>query len=337
MSLLLPLLTSFPSRSVLFTPAVILCNIHIHRIEKRRLDRVVFFFIYTKREHFFKRERGLSMNEINQSRCLVHALQSFGDRVSSCRAENRVLPWGPMLPYVFPRYTTSRKRMFYIGRDTLAWDLGEASETAGFSSFFTQYDNGTLEEYLKRNASMLGGEMRIEGWKNARYSFWHVVNLLHLYEKFRRVCDLSHLTDEERQALDEMGYGNLNAIELPATCQKQGYWGNLDKEKYHCIQCASQESLNKFSLIMEAFHPDVATILTWSSNEASYFDGLAYDLIEENDFGKWRVNVYKVESKDCSTIVLWTYHPAYFPRISLDVETFLCEMGKILKRHSDVY
>ena len=102
----------------------------------------------------------------------LDVLQSFGDSVADCRADNAVLPWAPMLPYVHPQYWQSEPRFFYIGRDTYGWNLGEE----GFSDFFQRYDKGDFEGYLNANASALSLEKRATAWNGYTGSFWGEYN-----------------------------------------------------------------------------------------------------------------------------------------------------------------
>ena len=143
---------------------------------------------------------------------LLAALKAFGDSVTDCRADNAVLPWPPMLPYVHPAYWNGGRRFFYIGRDTFGWDLGGG----GFSDFFDKYDQGDLAGYLAMNATALPLEKRVAGWAGWTGSFWHVMNLLHLRIRLGKIVDEMSAPE----ILAEMGYGNLNSIELPESLKQ---------------------------------------------------------------------------------------------------------------------
>ena len=135
----------------------------------------------------------MNIDPTNLHSSLSGALKSFGDDIADCRADNAVLPWPPMLPYVHPAHWKSSPRFFYIGRDTYGWNLGGG----GFSDFFTFHDGGDFEGYLKANASVLPFEMRATAWNGCTGSFWQVANLLHLRLRLGRIADTGNLAPEE--------------------------------------------------------------------------------------------------------------------------------------------
>ena len=258
------------------------------------------------------------------------ALQAFGDAVKDCRADDAALPWPPMLPYVYPRYQESKIRIFYIGRDTYGWNVGDGN----FSDFFCKYDECDLGGYIDKNSFVLDPEARVTGWAGCVGSFWHVVNLLHLRIRFGRIADLNNLSAEEWDALDEIGYGNLNSIEIPQTLQKEGYWNDIDKDKYWAIKKASNEFLDKYKLILDAFTPQMSIITSWSGDEASYFEGLEYERIADETEGKLKAFVYKVSNGNQDSVVIWTCHPSYLPRISVSRIDFVEKISTIVSRYT---
>ena len=259
---------------------------------------------------------------------IQEALKAFGDEVTQYRADNGVLPWPPMLPYVYPKYWDSERRFFYIGRDTYSWSLGE-----GFSEFFSKYDTGDFDGYLKENARVLTAADRIEGWAGRSASFWYVVNTLHLYLRLHRMPDLWNLTSEEKDVLDEIGYGNLNSIELQQTLAKEGYWNDMDQEKYQKIKDASESIFDRYELLFDAYNPQLSIITTWTGNEKNYFSGLEYEQIADETDGYLKVFVYRVSKQNRSSIVIWTYHPSYLPRIQVGVQEFVEKIAAVVEKH----
>jgi len=268
------------------------------------------------------------METNNRNVEIIEALDAFGNAVSNCRADNLVLPWSPMLPYVYGKYGKQSPRMFYVGRDTYGWDL---AKEGGFSAFFEKYDAKDLGGYIDENANALTLEKRIEAWAGSVYSFWHVINQLHLKIRFGNTGNLLELSAKEKDALDEIGYGNLNSIELPATLEKQECWGDIDQEKYWVIKQASERCLDKYRFILNAFSPDCTIITSWSGNESAYFEGLEYEELPAPDCGVLKVKIYRVRSADKLSTVIWTYHPSYLPRISVSWQEFVDKIASVVR------
>ncbi|MGN0845329.1 MAG: hypothetical protein ACI4QT_08950 [Kiritimatiellia bacterium] len=234
------------------------------------------------------------MNNLNTDLNIRQALQRFGDEVKACRAADKVLPWSPMLPYVYSRYGESEKlpRYFYIGRDTYGWDLGGGS---GFSDFFEKYDANDFAGYLRKNCTALTTEKRMTAWNGYVGSFWYVVNMMHLRLRLGRIPDMSRLTPDEKRLLEEIGYGNLNSIELPDTLKKQKCWEDIDQDKYWKIKESSEKFLDRYDLVQDAFFPMVSIITSWTGEEEKYFRDLRYEKIADKTQGKLKVAVYLIE------------------------------------------
>lgn len=261
---------------------------------------------------------------------IVQALKLFGDEVCPCRADNAVLPWGPMLPYVYPRYGESPCRYFYIGRDTYGWDLGSG---VGFGDFFAKYDVGDLAEYLRMNCTALTTEKRVNGWAGYTGSFWHVINMLHLRLRLGKIPAMGDLSAEQIALLNEIGYANLNAIELPATLQKQECWEDIDQDKYWTIKRASEEHLDRYALVHDVFKPTVSIVTTWTGTEECYFRGMNYEKLADETKDKIKIAVYSVEKDGYTSLVVWTYHPSYLPRIKVSCESFVERIAQVVMKY----
>ncbi len=261
---------------------------------------------------------------------LFAALKAFGDSVVDCRADNSVLPWPPMLPYVHPAYWNGERRFFYIGRDTFGWDLG----CGGFSGFFDKYDQGDFSGYLTMNATALPLEKRVAGWAGWTGSFWHVMNLLHLRIRRGRIVESDAEVANEKEVLAEMGYGNLNSIELPESLQNEKCWDSIDKDKYWRIKAASQKHLDRYELLFDAFAPDVSIIASWSGREGDYFKGMEYEKIADETKGKLKVAVYRVSKESRSSVIVWTYHPSYLPRIKVRDVDFVETIASVVEQYA---
>ena len=265
-----------------------------------------------------------------QNSSIFAALKAFGDSVTVCRADNAVLPWPPMLPYVHSAYWNGERRLFYIGRDTFGWDLGGG----GFSDFFDKYDQGDFAGYLAMNASALPLEKRATGWAGWTGSFWHAMNLLHLRIRLGRIVESDAEVANEKAVLAEMGYGNLNSIELLESLQNEKCWDNIDKDKYWRIKAASQKHLDRYELLSDAFAPDVSIIASWSGNEGDYFEGMEHEKIADETKGKLKVAVYRVSKESRSSVVVWTYHPSYLPRIKVRDVDFVETIASVVEQYA---
>ena len=270
------------------------------------------------------------MNKTSRPEEFKPALKAFGDSISESRADNAVLPWPPMVPHVHPQYWRREPRFFYIGRDTYGWDVGGG----GFSDFFRFYDGGDLAGYLEKNASALSIEQRMTAWNGCTGSFWQVANLLHLRLRTGRIVDTGALSTDERAILAEMGYGNLNSVELPESLQNEKCWDAIDKDKYRAIKTASEQWLDRYRILTDAFSPDVSFILSWSGDEAHYFDGLQYERLADKTEGKLKVFVYRVSNGRTDSTVIWTYHPSYLPRIGVSNTDFVEKIATVVESYT---
>lgn len=277
------------------------------------------------------------MNNINTNQKIQQALKSFGDAVKDCRADDKVLPWSPMLPYVYPNYpqyseSENLPRYFYIGRDTYGWDIGGG----GFSDFFEKYDADDFEGYLLKNCTALTTEKRMNAWDGYVGSFWYVVNMLHLRLRLGQIPDMRCSTQDKMRLLDEIGYGNLNSIELPDTLQKQDCWEDIDKDKYWKIKESSETFLDRYDLVQDAFSPTVSIIMTWTGAADKYFRNLNYQKIADETQGKLKVEVYLIQNNmGRKSIVVWTYHPSYLPRIQIACEDFVEHIARVVEEYQN--
>ena len=208
--------------------------------------------------------------------------------------------------------------------------------SGGFSDSFSCYDVGDFEGYLEKNSKALPLEDRTTAWSGCTGSFWQVANLLHLRIRLGRIVDTGDLSVCERAVLAEMGYGNLNSIELPASLQNQGCWNDIDEDKYRTIQKASERFLDRYELLLDAFSPNVSVILSWSGDEARYFDGLEYEKVADKSEGKMKVYVYRVSNGRQDCIVVWTNHPSYLPRIKIGNAEFVEKIATTLEKFGSV-
>ena len=263
--------------------------------------------------------------ELNYSPLLQEALQSFGLETSGCRASDEVLPFSPMMPFVWSNYDRMRIKMFYIGQDTNSWGYG-------FSDFQNCFDQHDLAEYLKFNAeNCLPLDARIKYGMDGR-TFWHGIHMLQVRMQLGYICNPSNLTDGEKEVIGGLGYGNLNAIETPRTLRY--CWDRLDSDKYWVIKNASQKWLDDFRLIFYAFKPDCAVIASWTGDVDAYIrrNGLkCSEPLEDLNLGGLKVQIYRVSDGISSTVVVWTNHPRVW--VKLGTAQSVERLGAILEKY----
>ena len=237
------------------------------------------------------------------------------------------------VPYTFENYQSAPKKIFYIGRDSEGW--------IKFDEMMGDFENGNLDSYLEKNANVVTAQgenddnteyhdvhsLR-EGWNiNNKWTFWTYCQKLHLYiTKGYENVDITNLTEADYQTIEQMGYGNLNAIEHDGTLKKDRdgkCWWDLiaDKEKFHQLRLASRK-LDRIKHILDAYSPDLIIILNWEERP-DVFEGIKETWLKEYYIDKLRA-VYSIEGYD--TKILWSNHPnarsiSVFDRIRLIGDT----------------
>ena len=220
------------------------------------------------------------------------------------------------VPYTFEAYHSAPKKIFYVGRDSEGW--------IKFDEMMMDFENGDLDNYLEKNSNVVTvqGEnddntkthdvhsLR-EGWNiNNKWSFWTYCQKLHLYiTKGYENVDIRNLTNDDYLTIEQMGYGNLNAIEHDRTLKKDRngirWWDNIsDKKRFHHLRLASRK-FDRIKHILDAYNPDLIIILNWEERD-DIFEGLEKEWIKKYYIDKLRA-VYRIEGYD--TKILWSNHP----------------------------
>ena len=136
---------------------------------------------------------------------------------------------------------------------------------------------------------------------------------LHLYITLGMTdIDITQLTDDEYQIIEEMGYGNLNSIEHDRTLQALDYYGTdkkcwdviQDKDKFNELRRASRK-LDRIKHVLDAYRPDLIIIMNWE-DRMDIFEGLEINEIKDFYIDKLR-SVYEIP--EYNTKVIWTNHP----------------------------
>ena len=61
---------------------------------------------------------------------------------------------------------------------------------------------------------------------------------------------------------------------------------------------------------------------------------MEYEKIGDETRGKLKVAVYRVSKESRSSIVVWTYHPSYLPRIKVRDAEFVEAIASVVERYA---
>lgn len=226
-------------------------------------------------------------------------------------------PYGIFIPYVFPNYHQAPVKIFYVGRDTDCWGTRD--------DMLDCYNENNIEKYFEINQSHVTVEDALLRWGNGSGAYWSFVNKLHLYIRTGEVKNLTNLNENEIEILKEVGYGNMNCMELKQTLLKKYWPWEFDFDKLDSLR---QESLklDRISHIVKAYKPDIIVILTWSGKEEDYLD-IEHTWHEEY----FKHNIHSVFSlQGYNTKVIWSSHPNRFSRLGENQESMVHELGDLI-------
>ena len=227
-------------------------------------------------------------------------------------------PWGLFIPYVFPNYKNAPIKIFYVGRDTYYWKEMKV--------MLESFNKDNLENYFSENASAVDVDKSLV-WGNSSGAFWSFVNKLHLYIRTGQIKDLNNLSDEDMAILKEVGYGNVNCVELNQTLLNNEGWAaeEFNFEKLALLRERSK-IFDKISHIIKAYNPDVIVILNWVYDD--YY-------LDEFDF-KWqeKLNIDSIQAVYLSdltkTKVIWSSHPNRFKFLGENQESMARQLGDLI-------
>ena len=227
-------------------------------------------------------------------------------------------PWGLFIPYTLPNYNQAPIKIFYVGLDTYYW----VEKKIMLESF----NKNRIDEYFEVNQSAVTMETTLN-WGNAAGAFWSFVDKLHLYIRTGELKDLTNLEDKDKEIIKEVGYGNINCMELDNTLfnkEQEVSPNKCDLEKLYALRQQSWR-FDKISHILNAYKPDIIVILTWSGSE-DYID-VEHTWLEEY----FKYNLHSVYSiKDYDTKVIWSSHPRRFSFIGENQESMVHKLGNLV-------
>jgi hypothetical protein len=205
------------------------------------------------------------------------------------------------LPHTMKGYDAAEKKIFYFGRDTSTW------LRTGFLMNCYRTDN--LDTYIEKTFEWVNKFDFLEYNKKKSSGFWSIAMLLHL--KIKGVTEkpsISENLDEKfYDLLNDFGYGNTNAIEVPESLQIQGVWDGLDQNKYWQIKEHSR-MFDKLKFTIEAYEPNLVFIFNWKCDEKKFLEGLEFDI---KSVQLIKDNFLDIHLTNYDTRIIWTVHPTY--------------------------
>lgn len=247
---------------------------------------------------------------------------------------------GIFIPYTFENYDSAPIKIFYVGRDTAGWIT--------FQEMMDDHRIGKLDDYLEKNSNVVtvqgeninGSDTHSlrEGWNvDNRCDFWRFCQKLHLYIVDDQMnVDITQLSEDDYKIIEQMGYGNLNSLEVYQTLKNNKYaektlWEMVgDKKKLRTLRKRSRE-LDKIKHILDAYEPDLIIILNWSGKPEIVFKDLDTkndSILYSEEKGKQR-SVFTIDGY--KTKIVWSIHPNSFGRQSVSPNEMLIRIGDTAK------
>ena len=128
--------------------------------------------------------------------------------------------------------------------------------------------------------------------------------------------DIMQISAADKVILEEIGYGNINAIEQQTSLSKEGYWEAITSLDGYCQIREAGRPFEKLKSVIEAYHPDFIFIFNWEERD---------DVFEGMDF-EWQKVYYKDKLQAVytlpgySTKVIWTSHPRRYSYLGTNIE-----------------
>ena len=212
--------------------------------------------------------------------------------------KNKVNMCGLFLPYTLSRYNSAKKKCFYFGQDTYGW--------IDFNKMIEYYENNNIIGYIEENNNLMTVDKIIEYSNNKEGNFWTLIIRLHVFLCTNEIINVNEFSENDKQYLEEIGYGNLNSIELPKSLQNQGLWDTLNETIYWDVKEKSRV-FDSLKYVLDLYDPDYIFIFNWDAskekdtfyrlvphcNTESYIDGI--------------ISTYSIENY--KTKLIWCPHP----------------------------
>lgn len=270
-------------------------------------------FRVTQLQELYRQIMPLTESRMINIRYFRPLLENFCKSVSDVDTE--LVPYGAFLPHVFSTsYYKADKKIFYLGRDTYGW--------LRFDRMMSLYKEGKLWKYLNEVTYEVDADKALE-WKNAAGAFWPFVLKLHIYIRTGKyVEDLLQMEEDsdERLSLNEIGYGNMNSMELLQSLKDEDAY--VDEEVYAKVKELSAP-LDRIKHILDAYSPDFIFIFNWVEAD-EIFEGLNVTWHEKHYIDD-KLAVYTIEDYD--TKIIWSSHPRRFSYLGENTESMVRLLG----------
>ncbi|MDL2228574.1 hypothetical protein LJC30_06785 [Odoribacter sp. OttesenSCG-928-L07] len=226
------------------------------------------------------------------------------------------------IPHTMSDYSKADHKIFYFGRDTYGW--------APISQLMKDYSENNLSNYIQETSKWVNNFGFLEYNNNKSSGFWTLVIRLHLRIKgFTENLWISEsLPEEYYKHINDFGWGNTNAIEVPKSLENQGIWEALDKDKYWSIKEQSK-FFDKLIHTIKTYKPNLVFIFNWDCDEKLFLDGLDYQVQKLDLIGN-HFCIYHLP--ETNTKVIWTVHPTRARWIGYGTDSMIDEIVKYLNK-----
>jgi hypothetical protein len=227
---------------------------------------------------------------------------------------------GVFLPMIDEKYEKSSIKYFYVGRDTEQW--------IDFNDMIDFYRNCNLIGYINKNDSWFKeppGMIKQSG--NGAGSFFTMVIRLHIYLNTGIMVNVNELTDDQKELLKEVGWGNVNSIVKKETLIKLEIW-NQCKNYYWDIKEKSY-IFDNLKFIIDIYNPDYIFIFNWADDatEERILDGLDYNRISDYVTEGFLV---PYSSKKYKAKIIWCPHPNRLGRLKTNINKMIGLIDKAI-------
>ena len=260
--------------------------------------------------------------------CFTPLLEQFCTEVKQNFSGQYAYTHGLMFPHLLSEeyYQKASRRFFYLGQDTRWW-MEKESELGSnaFSKMLEMGCSGKAADYLKLNNRWPGNDInQIFEWGN-RITFWPAVIKLQIYLQTNKECSLKNIWDcseENKEYLKGMGYGNIYSVERASSLKSEGYGAIPELNILH----EKSAVIDKLRHILRLYSPDFIIVFCWNWSEKHYFDDIKIKHRELID--KWCI----YEFEGYKTKMICTRHPRCFNRIDWGYPGF----DEMIKRTGDL-
>jgi hypothetical protein len=237
------------------------------------------------------------MSSAKQEQIYKPLLEKFCNDVKKYQGKINIS--GLFLANTMENYENSKNKCFYIGQDTYWW--------TDFDNMINLCLSGKAHEYINENNKWLTTQRIISQSSNNAGSFWTMVIRLHIYLKTNELVNVNTLNAGQIALLNDLGWGNLNSIEIPKTLQNEERWNGINESDYWDIKTKSG-IFDRIKLILDIYHPDTIFIFNWCDDTKT--EQVLKDLDLEWNEKTYIQNIiatYKI--KGYNTKVIWSSHP----------------------------